>query len=74
MNEQPDNEIRDERWSQALAACLEAAENGQEVDRERLFSCYPEFAAELAAFLDHRDQVARWLAPLRARAAGNRLG
>ena len=68
MDQQFANDTRDERWSQALVACVEAAENGQAWDRQALLSCYPEFAAELAAFLHHRDQIERWLAPLRLRA------
>jgi serine/threonine-protein kinase len=56
---------REERWGEALAACLEAVENSGETDRAALLAGHPEFADELAAFFARRDRVERLVAPLR---------
>jgi len=63
---------QEERWGDALAACLEAAEHG--ADRQALLAGYPEFAAELAEFLDRREHVERLAAPLRQVVAGSPAG
>jgi hypothetical protein len=60
---------QEERWGDALAACLEAAEHG--ADRQALLAGYPEFAADLAEFLDRRERVERLAAPLREIVAGS---
>ncbi len=59
------NPEREERLNAALAACLEAVENGQVVDRQQLLARYPEFASELAEFFAGRDKVDGMAAPLR---------
>ena len=45
-------------------ACLEAIDSGP-LDRQALLARYPQFATELARFLDDQEQVDRFAAPLR---------
>jgi serine/threonine protein kinase/Tfp pilus assembly protein PilF len=71
----------DDRWSEALAASLDAVDNSA---RNAVLARYPEFAPRLADFHARRARVERWAAPLRnavqggpqvdARLAGNQLG
>src|SRR5947208_2743496 len=48
---------REQRLEAILVAYLEAVEHGQASSREELLGRHPEFAAELAAFLDNRRQI-----------------
>ncbi|HKB41390.1 MAG TPA: serine/threonine-protein kinase, partial [Gemmataceae bacterium] len=57
---------REQRLEAVLASCLDALEKGQPLDRQELLARHPEFAAELAEFLDGREQLDRLAAPLRA--------
>src|SRR5215470_12859486 len=57
---------REQRLEAVLASCLDALEKGQTLDRQELLARHPEFAAELAEFLDGREQLDRLAAPLRA--------
>ena len=66
-----EDDWQEQRWDEALAACLEVAENGTVSDREAILARYPEFAAELAEFLARREQIERWAAPLRRTAQGD---
>src|SRR5262249_55172310 len=52
----------DRRLQEILHAYLQAVDAGQDPDREELLRRHPEFAAELAAFLDDQERFAR-LAP-----------
>jgi serine/threonine protein kinase len=61
---------REQRLSAILVACLEALDRGQPLDRHELLARHPEFAAELARFLEDQGQVDRLAAPLRALARG----
>jgi serine/threonine-protein kinase len=61
---------RERRWGEVLVACLEALESGQAPDRQALLARHPEFAAELEAFLAHREHLVRVAAPLRQAARG----
>jgi eukaryotic-like serine/threonine-protein kinase len=65
------NLSRDEQLGEILAACLEAVEAGQPLDREVLLARHPEFAADLERFLTQHKHIDRLAAPLRdvARAA-----
>ncbi|MFL5244941.1 MAG: protein kinase domain-containing protein [Gemmataceae bacterium] len=66
MTNDPSNGAeREQRWSEVLVACLEEIEAGHNLDRQTLLARYPEFAAELGEFLEHREQVDRLTAPLR---------
>jgi serine/threonine protein kinase/Flp pilus assembly protein TadD len=56
--------------SAALVACLEALDAGRAPDRQELLARYPQYAAELARFLDDQEQVDYCAAPLRALALG----
>jgi serine/threonine protein kinase/Flp pilus assembly protein TadD len=57
----------DDRWSEALAASLEAADNSA---REAVLARYAEFASRLADFYARRARVERWAAPLRSAVQG----
>jgi hypothetical protein len=48
-----------------VAACVEARRKDRKSDCDSLVEQHPEFAAEIAVFLDDYDQVERKLAPLR---------
>ncbi len=61
---------RDEPLSAVLVACLEALDSGRPLDRDGLLARYPQFAGELARFLDDQEDVERCTAPLRALAQG----
>jgi hypothetical protein len=60
---------RDQRLEEILVAYLEAVEAGQAPKREEWLAAHPEFAAELAAFLDGRERIDRLAAPLQPPAA-----
>jgi hypothetical protein len=62
---------RDEQVGEILAACLEAVEKGESLDRDALLVRHPEFAADLERFLAQHEHMDRLAAPLRdvARAA-----
>jgi WD40 repeat protein/tRNA A-37 threonylcarbamoyl transferase component Bud32 len=57
---------RDERLQSILVAYIEAAEAGRAPSREELLTRHPEFAAELAEFLDGRERIDRAAGPLHA--------
>jgi serine/threonine protein kinase len=63
MTAKGDSAEREQRFQEALAACIEASEAGRGGDRAALLACYPEFASELAEFLADRDRLARLAAP-----------
>jgi eukaryotic-like serine/threonine-protein kinase len=68
---------REGRLSAVLVACLEAMDRGEPPDRGELLARHPEFATELARFLDDQERVDRCAAPLRAvarAAAGGSAG
>ncbi len=54
---------REQRFGEAVAACIEAMEAGHDVDRAALLARYPEFAAELAEFFADRDRIDRLAVP-----------
>jgi hypothetical protein len=54
---------RDERLGAVLASCIESAEQGSSVDRERLVAAHPEFAAELTRYYACREQLEQLAAP-----------
>jgi serine/threonine protein kinase len=60
-----DHADRDQRLGAALVECLEQIDRGGEADREDLLARYPEFADELAKFLDGERILERRGAPLR---------
>lgn len=55
----------DERLQEILAEYLELTESGSKPDRESFLARYPELADELAAFLDDRDSIEKFVAPIR---------
>jgi WD40 repeat protein len=55
---------RDDRLQSILVVYIEAAEAGRAPSREELLARHPEFAAELAEFLDGRQRIERAAAPL----------
>jgi WD40 repeat protein len=57
-----DSAAREQRFEEALAACVEALEAGRD-DRADLLARYPEFAHELAEFFADRDRIDRLAAP-----------
>ncbi len=61
-SEAPD---REKGLSAVLVAVLEALDSGQGVDRAELLARHPEYAAELARFLDDQERVDRCALPLR---------
>jgi serine/threonine protein kinase/Flp pilus assembly protein TadD len=63
-SEHNDSCEQEEGLSAALVACLEAIDSGPP-DRQELLARYPQFATELARFLDDQEQVDRYAAPLR---------
>jgi WD40 repeat protein len=58
-----DSAAREQRFEQALAACVELLESEGTVDRAALLDRFPEFAGELAEFLADRDRVDRLAIP-----------
>jgi WD40 repeat protein/serine/threonine protein kinase len=64
----------EQRLGAALAACLEAMDDGRVPDRAELLARHPEFAAELGRFLDDQERVERCARPLRAAALGAAAG
>jgi tetratricopeptide (TPR) repeat protein len=60
-----DQNDREERLSVVLLACLEAIDEGRKPDCQELLARYPEFAGELARFLDDQRQVEQYTSPLR---------
>jgi serine/threonine protein kinase/WD40 repeat protein len=65
---------REQRLSAIVLACLEALDSGRPLDRAELRVRYPEFADELARFLDDQERVDQCAAPLRAAAQGGSGG
>ncbi len=63
-----DEEIRDHKLHDALAAYYEAAERGEHLDRRVLLERHPEIAAEIADFFAVQEQLHGLAAPLRAAA------
>lgn len=59
------NREREERLGEIISLWLESQESGQPQDREELLAKYPEFAADLAEFLDEEEQLRRLAGPLR---------
>jgi len=64
---------RDRRVNEIITAYLEAVDAGQTPDRQEWLRQYPEFAAELEAFLADYEHVDRMAEPLRP-AAGKGVG
>jgi len=56
---------REEQLGEIISRWLESREAGQPPDREVLLTKYPEFAEELAEFLDEEERLRRLAAPLR---------
>jgi len=54
---------REQRFEEALAACVEALEAGRGADRAALLARFPEFAQELAEFFADRDRIDHLAAP-----------
>lgn len=50
---------REQRFHAVIAAYLQAVEAGRAPDRAALLRQHPEFAAELAAFLEDQERFAR---------------
>jgi serine/threonine-protein kinase len=61
---------REQRWGEIAAACLEALERGQAVDRTALAAAHPEFADDLAEFFAQYDRLEGLAGPLRAAVQG----
>jgi tRNA A-37 threonylcarbamoyl transferase component Bud32 len=61
---------RDQQLEAILVAYLEAVESGQAPKREEFLAAHPEFAAELAAFLDGRERIDRLAVPLQQPVVG----
>lgn len=49
--------LDDPRFQSLLVSCLETLERGEPLDRARLLAEHPEFADELAGFLDDRERL-----------------
>jgi serine/threonine protein kinase len=64
-SQQADQLSREDRLAAALVSCLEALDSGSAVDRAALVARYPEFASEIARFLDDQEKVDCCAAPLR---------
>ena len=71
LSESPE---RDQEWSAILVACLEALDRGEAPDATQLRTRYPQFAEDLARFLDHQQRLDRLAAPLRAVAQVSKQG
>ena len=56
---------RDQRLGEIAFSYLEAREKGQAPDERDLLACHPEFAEELAEFLEDQASLDRLAAPLR---------
>src|SRR4051812_13393630 len=56
---------REERLGEIVFAWLQAAENGQVLDKQEVLARHPEFASELQEFFADQKQVKRLVAPLR---------
>jgi serine/threonine protein kinase len=65
LAESSDVSDREQRLSAIVLSCLEALDGGKPLDRLELLGRHPEFATELAKFLDDHVQVDRRAAPLR---------
>jgi serine/threonine protein kinase/Flp pilus assembly protein TadD len=68
-----DQSDREQGLGRLLVSCLEAMDAGQAVDRQALLAHYPQFAEELARFLDDQDRLERRVSPLRAAARAQPL-
>src|SRR5260370_10865346 len=64
MTELSEQSAREQRFQEALVACLDGADAGGTTMREELRARYPEFAAELAEFFANREHLDRLAAPL----------
>lgn len=60
----------DERFNRVLAEWLDAAARGGALDRQAVLAAHPEFAQELAAFLDDHAAMERLAGPEREALAG----
>jgi hypothetical protein len=56
---------RDQRFSEVLITCVEAVDNNNIHDLQRLLAAYHEFAAAVNRFLEGQQQLERLTAPLR---------
>jgi serine/threonine protein kinase/Tfp pilus assembly protein PilF len=56
---------QDQQFSEVLVACLEAVDNKAPEAVQQLIALHPEYAAELARFLEGQQQVDRLAGPLR---------
>jgi tetratricopeptide (TPR) repeat protein len=56
---------RDQHFSEVLVACLEAADNHAPAAIQQLIALHPEYAGELARFLEGQQRVDRVAGPLR---------
>ena len=65
---------RDEHLLNVLDAYVRAVESGAALDRRQWLAEYPQFAAELSAFLDEQDRLMNLTEPWRAIAAGAGIG
>jgi hypothetical protein len=65
MNETSIDSGREQRFQEALVACLDRVEAGMPLTQEELSSRYPEFAAELSEFVANREHLDQLAAPLR---------
>ena len=59
------DDASEETVDSLVAACVEARRTDRQTDCDSIVERHPEFAAEIAVFLDDYDQVERKLAPLR---------
>ena len=59
------DDTSEETVDSLVAACAEARRTDRKTDCDSIVERHPEFAAEIAIFLDDYDQVERKLAPLR---------
>jgi tRNA A-37 threonylcarbamoyl transferase component Bud32 len=57
---------REKRLNEVLAAYLEAAQAGQQVNQEEWLARHPDLAGELAEFFANQERVGRLAAPLRS--------
>src|SRR5262245_47574053 len=56
---------REHRLDEAVAGYLRALASGSAPDRQEVLARHPDLAPDLAGFFDDRDQVDRWIEPLR---------
>ena len=51
--------LEDPVFQSLLIGCLESIEKGETIDRALLAEQYPEYASELVAFLEDREELSR---------------